>query len=1386
MKHTLRKISIFLLVLMLSAFCLISCGEIDTPTDSSSDTETDSETKVVYSLEIRADKTVALRGENVNLSAFFKDGEGEEDITNEVQFSIVEGSEIASLTANMLSVSKNATHGSVIKVKAIDGATSSNELTITVKVPATELEIGPSDVTNILAGQSQILSATIKPTGADSDVVYSIVEGAESADIQGNVLVIKADAKTGSVVKVQATVGEKTSNVLTFTVGIPLEKLEITSDSMNVMPGESAIVKVTKTPDNSTNGAHTLVFAEETTYATISGDVIIVNKSAPTGAEIKVKAIAEGGESNVLTFTVGIPLEKLEIQSAVTNILAGSTAQLFVTKTPANATNGDYTIEIVEGAEHVIKMGDTITVKAGTPTGTKIKVKAVAEGGESETLEFIVGYPLENLVISLVGSSNIEPGKSADIKVTLDPKEATDVEYGFFFTAGEGLATVQGNTITINEGTEVGSTIKLVAKTPDGKTSNEIVISVGVPITNVELSTTAPEVLERGESYEFDVDVDPDDATLSALEWGVTDKDGKKVDFATIKDGVLTISKNAPAGSQIIVYAASGSVKDEMTFTVGVALEKIDISIGGSTENINIDPGATSAITSVLTPSNASDTVINWVITEGNDYATITNGFISINSNAPVGAIVKFHAEIVGLPSNDITVTVGTPITGIEINALKTDIVKGEGVTLSAIFTPSNASASLITWEIIDGNEFAELVGTNLMIKSDATTGETITVKASFGNVSDEIVFTVMPTQAEIDATTYRLSLSTYDVLFDKYGMSTPTIKATVYDRNYNIVEGLNIVFDLVDNGDSYLAFTQNGATCNLSNAKAHGTAKIRASIQGREDVYAEANINVIVPPERIDLNGVFKENPKLEYAFSMVDPFTGNTEKLPFTTTPISALNSTACQDVIYSFTAANGKSGDEVAVYEDGKITFKTTGKITVDISSNSGSRKEATTSYAFNINQGYNVESFEELSYVVERGTYKGEQINIVVLNKVIGVNPETGAKDYNYGYALVPSIALDTKKSEQPIEKLLGNAYTTYNGQNINLRIQAVNTSLYINGNNTTIDASNVKVFNLDEYDEFVETTHQTDALKNYSSFISAEAWLADGASLDTIQNKDWTVKMFNLKLKGNAPYNYDPKALSRDGGNDNDAFVGAYGEGIAIGTLEVSTPSGKVACTTHYTTTIDNVSVNGFQNGFKFSSLVDSKISNIKVDDCYSTGVVFRSSIATLENLTVVKCGATGIEISEDYDTAAGKYDNQVANIILTGKIDATNNLNAGNSNYFNNYTIDLSALGQGKVPAIGIIQATVADHADKITHVRNADGQFNFVALKFKNVYTFAENDTKIEYSAFDQGGGIININDIPSGAVDTTHQFIEMDITYGGFSFGTAIFYNHNYKPAN
>ena len=1546
MKNALRSITLLLVVLMLAAFCMTSCdgifdsilGTEEPPVDGGTGDGTgdgegeDDPDPIIYTLVLKASKTEATRGDKITLTASLKSGEGEEPASEDVEYIIEEGAEYASLVGNTLTVKDNANHGATIKVKAREGATDSNLVEITVNVPASSIEISANGVKNLLAGSSVVLTSTISPEGASSAISYVITEGSDYSTISGNVLVVDSGAVTGKTIKVKAVSGTVESNELSFTVGYPLNTISISSDVTNIVSGsfaqlyvnvdpenttseyawefvkggEYAIVvngvlsvkanaptgaeivlravsgnissnelsftvgypleKITVTtnatnivsgsmaqlgvdiyPENATNGKYTWEFIEGGEYATVVNNVISVNANAPTGAKILVKAVSEGGiSSNTVEFTVGYPLEKITVTTNVENIVSGSMAQLGVDIYPENATNGKYTWEFIEGGEYATVVNNVISVNANAPTGAKIALRAVSEGGiVSNVVEFTVGYPLTSLNASLVGSSsNINNGSSAQLSVSLTPANATNGQYVWEFVEGADFASITGDIITINNDAPVGSIIKIVAVAGTIR-SNEITIMAGTPIDKIQISTDAPEILDRGEKYPLSVSVTPTGATTDAITWVVSEGG----EYVSVVSNLLSVSKNTPAGTKVKVYASSGSVTSNiLEFTVGVVLEKIDITLIGSE---NVDPNTSRDITHVLTPTNASDTTVTWVIDSGAEYASIVNGRVVVNANAPVGEKVTFHAEIgevksnaltitVGVPaesieislvgsanvdpeasrtlsyvlgptnatlvpvtwvidsgaeyvsivnnvlfvdaeapvgakvtfhaeigevkSNALTITVGTPIETIAIEATGShEVVKGNSVGLLATVTPGKAQASLVNWVITEGEEFATIKGTTLVVNSTATTGATIKVKAVWGTVeSNELEFTVMATQEEINAAKYFLDLNTSNIRVDKNGTSSPTLIAEILNGNYEKVENMDIEFTVLE-GAEYLGIVPNGSKCTFT-ALGHGEAVVEVTIKGVENVSETVTVEVIVPPESISVPEVFAERRGFDYAFSMVNPITGDAEALPFA--PIIRGGALVCQELSFTFLHESGATGSEVAEYIDGNLVFHKTGKVTVTVTSASGSRLEAATSYVFNINEGYNANTFEELSYIVESDFYQGQlPINLVILEK-----PNGSATNYEYGYDMVPSMAL-LPHSEQTIAQMI-RGYATYEGKWVNVRIQAVNKGLWINGNNHKLDVSQLKVFTRAEYDAYTTEYGVTDYYPRFSSFLSAETWYNEGVDDPDFVEASYYIRLYDFELKGNAPVTYNP-ADYNVGYEDSNIFVGAFDKGLSIGNYQYNT---------HYYIDANNLTASCFMNGLAFTNIVgNGKISNLHVYNCYSTGLVTRSSIVTIENLKIGICGATGIELAPEDSDAAGINGNEKAQVTISGTVDASTNLNDGNTNYFQNYSISGAT-----VPQI-ITGNTQMYHENQVAHIRNENGQFIFVSLLFYNLEKLLPNYSIVDYPAY-QEGGIINIADLPTSGVDTTHQFIRMDIyvTLPGATqpqlVGIAYFYNHNY----
>ena len=819
----------------------------------------------------------------------------------------------------------------------------------------------------------------------------------------------------------------------------------------------------------------------------------------------------------------------------------------------------------------------------------------------------------------------------------------------------------------------------------------------------------------------------------------------------------------------IIAFSALASCGGQTGGTTTIS----PTSITASQATDNVLPGQSALLQKTVTPSNANATIV-WTITEGAGAAGISGDVLVVNSDAAIGTVIKVQAVCGTVVSNELTFTVGYAITGITASAIgSTSLNKGATGALNAFVTPSNASATY-TWVIVEGSSYATIAANSniIVIHEDAPTGATIKVRAVYGEIeSNDVVFTVLPSQDEIqdelDKNSYFISLSEDSLVVDKKGSSAPTLSAEVYNRKGELIENMPLSMSVIK-GAEFLSITQNGADCYFT-ALGHGKATVEVKIAGT-DIVETADVTVIVPPEAIQLPEVFGERNKIQYAFSLLNHTTGAAESLPFVPT---ILGTNVCTDLSFTFAHESGATGDEVAVYENGAITFKMTGKVIVTVSSASGSKTEAKVSYTFNINDGYNVYTYAQLQQLMKSSAYNGQQINIVVLEK-----PDGSATNYIYGYELVPPTALKPHSEQSVYEILKGDAAAGTTGN----RLIAANKSLYINGNSHKINLSQMRVFTYDEYVVYCNTYDGDVSLPNCHSILSAEPWVSAGPKEDTSMNgKVYKVNLYNLEVVGNSPIDYD---LSLYAGKSKASVVGAFTRGINVGTYDYGVK---------YYIDADNLTASSIDVGMGFLGIVgNGKVSNIYAYNCYSTGVAVRSSIITLENLKFGPCGATGIELAAEECDKAGLKSNEDQHVTISGTFDASQNLNSGNTNYFNNYDV-----GGATIP--DIIAANVAEVHNAyggsaglgdlaVSHVKNENGEFIFGALIFMNVKTKQPNTSEISYPAYMEGG-IINIEDLPTdGSKDTTHQFIRMTV-YVQFPgqkeptvAGSALFYNMHY----
>lgn len=816
---------------------------------------------------------------------------------------------------------------------------------------------------------------------------------------------------------------------------------------------------------------------------------------------------------------------------------------------------------------------------------------------------------------------------------------------------------------------------------------------------------------------------------------------------ATIAANVLTVNETVANGAVIKVKATVNGVDSNVvTVTVVKPLTAIAIS---TTSSELVTRGSGIILNKALTPADCAATV-TWTLVEGADAASIVGDVLVINSDAADNATIKVKAVSGSIESNVLTFTVDVPDTVIPLTSLAIsapvtgEVTRGSSIALEQTKTPAN-STDVVTWAIVAGSDYATMAGNVLVINPNAAGGTVISVKAVSGSIeSNTLTFTVAFSQEEINNSRYFMSFDEETITFDKNGLFTPLLNVTVYNFNFEEITDCTIDY-AIQSGSEFISLTPNGYACTLT-ALGHGEATISATIRGTS-VTETATVKVIVPPQAINLPEMFRERPNLNYSFSMKNPDTQAAYTLPFTATPYGEL---VCQDMLVTFTHADGSTGDAVATYTNGAITFLKEGLVTATVSSNSGSRHETTVSYKFNVNRGYNISTFEELVALGGNASYTGSlPINFVVTSKPIGA-------DKTYGYDIVPATALKAK-ADQTIDEIKSSTHAAF-----------VNKGVIIHANRHKIDASQLRVPTSNE-------------------LVANDSWSSPGNLLEIIpysatQLTDiaaYTVEINDLTVIGNAPINYETESASP---------FGVYYRGIKIG------GESNDNAPANYRLTMNNVSVEAFRTGMRLMHVVYGQVNNAKVDNCFGNGFEIGSSIINLQNITYGACGAVGIEVVPQDSDKAGVNQNQPQQITFSG----VTNFTFMNSIDNNKQTVYMSNYNLGGLSVPAILQGAIEYNQltpYQYNHIVNMQegenfGTVGYVTFQFNDIGAGKPNVSQIIYPAW-QEGGIINAKDLPTSGIDTTHQYIELDMTLsvpnmGVVPAGKAYFVNLYYVPAN
>ena len=136
--------------------------------------------------------------------------------------------------------------------------------------------------------------------------------------------------------------------------------------------------------------------------------------------------------------------------------------------------------------------------------------------------------------------------------------------------------------------------------------------------------------------------VEPESIPNSLITWK-TDK-SNIVEIVDNHDGTALITP-LKAGKINVTATEPGGKKATVRVSVVVPVEGIELKVSGQAK-----PGGTVQIKPTLSPKNAGNKKVEWLIDVGEEIATVKNGTVKIKKDVPAGTVIKVTCTAPGAP----------------------------------------------------------------------------------------------------------------------------------------------------------------------------------------------------------------------------------------------------------------------------------------------------------------------------------------------------------------------------------------------------------------------------------------------------------------------------------------------------------------------------------------------------------------------------------------------------------------------------------------------------------------------------------------------------------------------------------------------------------------
>jgi uncharacterized protein YjdB len=740
-------------------------------------------------------------------------------------------------------------------------------------VPVADIIDVPTTAT---AGAALTLAGAVIPSDATNKAItWSVVDaGTTGATIMGDILNTTSEGTAVVMATIINGTAARSNYMKNFNINVTgggtfIPVTDITGVPTTATAGTALTLTGTVVPSDATNQAIIWSIVDAgTTGATIMGDKL---NTASEGIAVVRATIINGTavrsnytkDFNINVSGGGVVVAVSNILGVPTMVTAGFPMTLAGTVIPTDATNQTITWSVVDaGTTGAIITGGNIlnTSTEGIAVVMATIVNGSAVGTDytqnfninvSYSIVYVTGVTLNKASITLqVGSSDV-------LTETVTPPNATDKRV-YWNSDNTNVAPVNNGVVTaITPGNA-----RITVTTYDGNYTATCDVTVNtrfVPVTDITGILTT---VTTGTPLTLIGTITPSNATNKTVTWSIADA-GKT--GATINGSTLDTT-------------AAGSVIVRATITNGLAvgvnyMKEFTINVDGGivfipvTNIFGVPTTATDRVpvvlTSVVAPSNATNTGVIWSVqSAGGTGATVDGNILNTSSAGTVivRATIENGTAIGTDYTQDFIITVGSsvmfvPVTNIA--GVSTTAITGIPLALTGVVYPSNATNTVITWSIsYAGGSGASITGINTL---NTTSADTVIVTATILNGSAVGTDYVQNFTINVGSIVTFIPVTNISGIATTITVATPlTLSSTVEPLN---ATNTGITWSIVNDGTPGAMITGNNETTeaiiieNTLNTKATGIVAIRATIVNGTTVGTDytQDFNIVV-----DVNNAF------------------------------------------------------------------------------------------------------------------------------------------------------------------------------------------------------------------------------------------------------------------------------------------------------------------------------------------------------------------------------------------------------------------------------------------------------------------------------------------------------------------------------------------------